>query len=469
MKEQTDPCAREVRIFATYPVPKALLTMALPTVISQIIYVIYNMADTWFVGLTGDANTVAAVSLCLPVYNLMTGLSNLFGIGGASAMARALGEHDRDKTRHCCAVAIWSALAGAVAYAVLLALFQRPLLSVIGGDPSNLDYAVSYTTITMIFGAIPTILSSALAHLIRATGASGQASVGLMLGALCNMGLDPLFMFVLLPPGQELVGAAVATAIANTISLVYFVLCLRHGWHRGVYAVHPRWLKGQGRTVGEVFRSGLPSFLMVALNSVSNSFLNASIGAYGSSAALSGLGIVRKIDGLAYSVNQGITQGMLPIVAYCYTDGRWRRMRSVITLAAASTILFSLTCTLVSQLWAEPLVAFFLNEPHTVAYGAAILRILSLALPIYSGTFVIIAAFQAVGRTREPFGLCLLRRGSVDVLLQFAIRALGGGIEVVWATPITESFGLILGLVLLRRFWGTLKAQEKGPIIHPLS
>ena len=276
-------------------------------------------------------------------------------------------------------------------------------------------------------------------------------------------------MFVLLPPGQELVGAAVATAIANTISLVYFVLCLRHGWHRGVYAVHPRWLKGQGRTVGEVFRSGLPSFLMVALNSVSNSFLNASIGAYGSSAALSGLGIVRKIDGLAYSVNQGITQGMLPIVAYCYTDGRWRRMRSVITLAAASTILFSLTCTLVSQLWAEPLVAFFLNEPHTVAYGAAILRILSLALPIYSGTFVIIAAFQAVGRTREPFGLCLLRRGSVDVLLQFAIRALGGGIQVVWATPITESFGLALGLVLLRRFWGTLKAQEKGPIIHPLS
>lgn len=96
-----DPCAGEERIFAAYPVPKVLLTMTLPTVISQIIYVIYNMADTWFAGLTGDANTVAAVSLCLPVCNLMTGLSNLFGISGASAMARALGEHDRDKTRHC--------------------------------------------------------------------------------------------------------------------------------------------------------------------------------------------------------------------------------------------------------------------------------------------------------------------------------------------------------------------------------
>ncbi len=175
LKERMDPCAGEERIFAAYPVPKVLLTMTLPTVISQIIYVIYNMADTWFAGLTGDANTVAAVSLCLPVYNLMTGLSNLFGISGASAMARALGEHDRDKTRHCCAVAIWSALGGAVVYAVLLALFQRPLLAVIGGAPSNLDYAVSYTTITMIVGAIPTILPSALAHLIRAagTGAGG--------------------------------------------------------------------------------------------------------------------------------------------------------------------------------------------------------------------------------------------------------------------------------------------------------
>lgn len=117
-------------------------------------------------------------------------------------------------------------------------------------------------------------------------------------------------------------GAAVATAIANTISLVYFILCLRHGWHPGVYAVHPRWLKGQGSTMGEVFRSGLSSFLMVALNSVSNSFLNASVGAYGSSTALSGLGSVRKIDGLAYSVNQGITQGiMLPIVATAIRTG----------------------------------------------------------------------------------------------------------------------------------------------------
>lgn len=125
-----------------------------------------------------------------------------------------------------------------------------------------------------------------------------------------------------MPPGQELVGAAVATAIANTLSLVYFILCLRHGWQRGVYAAHPKWLKGQGGTLGEVFRSGLSSFLMVALNSVSNSFLNASVGAYGSSAALSGLGIVRKIDGLAYSVNQGITQGiMLPIVATAVWTG----------------------------------------------------------------------------------------------------------------------------------------------------
>ena len=117
-------------------------------------------------------------------------------------------------------------------------------------------------------------------------------------------------------------GAAVATAIANTLSLVYFILCLRHGWQRGVYAAHPKWLKGQGGTLGEVFRSGMSSFLMVALNSVSNSFLNASVGAYGSSTALSGLGIVRKIDGLAYSVNQGITQGiMLPIVATAVRTG----------------------------------------------------------------------------------------------------------------------------------------------------
>lgn len=170
-------------------------------------------------------------------------------------MAQALGEYDRDKTRHCCAVAVWSALGGAAVYAVPLALCQRPLLAVIGGAPSNLDYAVSYTTITMIVGAIPTILSSATA------GTWGVRR-----------------------PSQ---------------------VAERAGEHHG-------------RDV----RSGLSSFLMVALNSVSNSFLNASVGAYGSSAALSGLGIVRKIDGLAYSGNQGITQGiMLPIVATAIRTG----------------------------------------------------------------------------------------------------------------------------------------------------
>ena len=121
-------------IFDTLPVPKAVTAMVLPAIISQIIHVVYNLADTWFVGLTGDPNTVAAISLCLPVYNILTGLSNLFGVGGASVIARFLGAGNTDRARRSFAVASWGAGAASLVYALLLLAVGRPLLLRIGAD-----------------------------------------------------------------------------------------------------------------------------------------------------------------------------------------------------------------------------------------------------------------------------------------------------------------------------------------------
>lgn len=456
-EQETEILTREQRIFAEYPVPKAVATMVVPTIISQIITVIYNLADTWYVGLTGNAAAVAAISLCLPVYNIMTAFGNLFGIGGSSVIARSLGSGQQKRAQTAFAVAVWGALAAAALYAGILLLFTRPFLLAIGGDAESIGYAVWYTRITMVIGGIPTILSAVFAHLIRSTGQSKTASFGITLGAVCNMVLDPLFMFVLLPEGNEVLGAAIATAISNGVAMVYFICYLVRGRENTIFRF--RLEKGEHvqKTVLDIFQCGIPSFFLLAAGQVSNFFLNGMIADMGASAAVAGIGVVRKIDSLAYAVNQGITQGMLPIVAYCYASHRVSRMKSVVAFSSVCTLGFSLLCSIGSYLFAPQLIAFFINDAGTIEYGTKFLRVLCIAVAIYPVLFVIIAVFQAVGQSVKPFLLSLLHKGSLDIVLFFVIRELLGLDYILWASPIMAAVALLVGLVLAGKLFRTLQ------------
>ena len=155
--------------------------MVLPTIVSQIIFVAYNMADTWYVGLTNNKNAVAAVSLCLPVYTLLSAISNLYGIGGASVIARALGTNDREKARRTFALSFFLALITAAFYGLLIFLTKKPLLLLIGGDSGDIQDAVTYAVLTITIGGIPTILATTFGHLIRATGHPKAASFGMQI------------------------------------------------------------------------------------------------------------------------------------------------------------------------------------------------------------------------------------------------------------------------------------------------
>lgn len=184
----------------------------------------------------------------------------------------------------------------------------------------------------------------------------------------------------------------------------------------------------------------------------------------GASAAVAGIGVVRKIDSLAYAVNQGITQGMLPIVAYCYASRKISRMKSVVLFSSACTLGFSLLCSVGSYVFAPQLVGFFINDPDTIYYGAGFLRILCIAVSIYPILFVIIAVFQAVGQSAKPFALSLLHKGSLDIVLFFVIRNLFGLEYILWASPIMAAVALIVGLILCVRFFAELNAS--GTIIR---
>jgi Na+-driven multidrug efflux pump len=203
----------KIYIFEKAPVPKAVMELVIPTIISQLITMIYNMADTFFVGQLNDPDQVAAVALAARLCLVITALANLFGIGGASLLSRSLGEKNILKAQRASVFGFYAALAVALLCSLAVLLFQEPFLSMLGAFGETRDYTANYLLWVFIIGGAPTLLSMVLAHFVRADGAPRQASLALSMGGVLNMILDPIFIFS--GDSTGVTGAAVATLIAN--------------------------------------------------------------------------------------------------------------------------------------------------------------------------------------------------------------------------------------------------------------
>ena len=216
-------CVKRSRaLFEDEPIAAAIFKLAMPAVAGQIILVIYNMADTFFVGLTGSDAMITSVTVCMPAFMILSAIANLFGVGGASAISRAMGAGDRERAKHAAAFAFWGCMAVTAAYSLTVLLSADMVVDLLGG--SNLtvhSHARAYLICTVAFGGLSTAFSGLMAHLLRAEGRSMQASIGIAIGGAANIALDPLFMFVLLSPGSEPLGAALATMLSNVISAMY--------------------------------------------------------------------------------------------------------------------------------------------------------------------------------------------------------------------------------------------------------
>lgn len=444
-------------LFAQAPVGRAVVSLVAPTVISQLITVIYNMADTFFIGQIGDPNQVAAVSLCMPMFVFLTGLANLFGIGGSSLMARSLGAGDSQKAKRAASFSFWTSTGVALLYGVALALLQPVLLPLVGADEETYGFCSQYIFWTITIGAVPTVLNQELAHLVRAEGHSAQASFGMALGGVLNIALDPLFIF---PLGLEIAGAAIATMVSNAIATLYFVvLILRKGASTNI-AFHPRYYAWRERIPREVLLVGLPSCLMNLMGVLSNICINKLMAGY-SNAAVAGIGVAKKVDMLSYAVATGMSQGVLPLVGYNYSARNFPRMKAAIRVDFLLSFAVALVRTVFLFTCAAPIVRAFIDDAETVRYGQLFQRIICITGPCISVTMLAITVFQSVGKKAQPAILSLLRKGGLDIPFMFLLNALAGVEGIVWATPIADFGAMLVALMLFVPFWRTLR-QEQG-------
>ena len=446
-------------LFANTPVPQALMTMAVPTIISQMINLIYNMVDAFFIGRTGNSYMMAATTITLTMVMMNVALSNLFGIGGGSLVARLMGVGDSEKARRVSAFAMYGAIAIAAVYATLIGVFLGPILEFLGASEATWDYARSYAIIVIVIGSLPSILSLTLAHLLRNAGFSGQASMGLSMGGILNCVLDPLFMFVLLPRGQEVTGAAIATTLSNTIGCLYLLFAYGKAAREAPLSFNPLDTRVLDReSIRALFAVGVPSAILTGLFDLANICVNI-IAAAHNDLVLAGMGIVMKVERVPNAINIGICQGMLPIVAYNFSSGNHARMRETISTARKYGLLISFICMALFQCLASQAARAFLSTSSgdtaaalsTVAYATLFLRIRCLASPVQFINYNTSYCMQAMGNGRGTMLHAFVRELVFYIPLMFLLDRLFGEVGLAAALPVGEGLGAIFAIWLLSR------------------
>ena len=443
-------------VFEEAPVAQAVFVMAIPTIITQLINIVYNFADAWYVGRTGNASMMAALTVSLPVFIIIQAIANLFGIGGASAISRALGRKDVHRARRIFAFSLYGGLAAAVLYGITV-FFTRPfLIPLVGGSADSYPYIYKYMFWTMVVGAVPTLGNALCGHLVRSIGAAKEAGFGMSMGGILNIILDPLFMFVILPPGMEVTGAAIATCISNTAALCYFGTYLYRHRDHPVFAFSPSDVSiGEG-IPEEVFSIGFAAALQTFLAMVSNMFANKLVVEYGS-AAVAGMGIAKKVNMIAFNTTMGLTQGVLPLIAYNYGARNHKRMGDVIRFTTVVALTFTSCCTIFFRVSARQLITFFIAEPASVEFGTRFLSVLAFAAPLCALSYIANTIFQAAGRRRDSFVLSIMRKGVMDIPAMIVFKKLIGLNGVTLATPFAEVVSVLVAGLLVLRFWKEIR------------
>lgn len=428
-------------VFENKSVPAAVAALAVPTVLSMLVTVFYNMADTFFVGQTGDANQVAAVSLAMPVFLFIMAVGNIFGVGGSSYISRSLGEGKHEEVKRTSAFCFYAGIAAGLVVMLLFFIFVDPVLSVIGADENTFGFAKKYLVYVAV-GAVFIVLSNAYGNIIRAEGAAKVSMTGMMLGTVVNIVLDPVMILWM---NMGVSGAAIATVIGNIATVVYYFIYLRRG--KTVLSVSRSHFKVTKRIVKNILTIGIPASLNNVLMSCSNIILNMLLVVYGNN-PVAGMGVAMKANMLVVFVQMGLAMGTQPLVGYCFGSGNIKRLNSVMRFSILCNVIMGSVLTACYYFGAESIVKVFISDEEVIRYGAQMLRALMLSGPFIGIMFVFSFSFQAMGKAVQSLVLSISRQGFVFlpvVLIASRVMGLDG---IVFAQPIADIVSLVIALLM---------------------
>lgn len=425
------------RVFEEYHALKALTIMAVPAIISQLITLIYNIADTWFIGLTNNPNMVAACSLVLPIFMLSVSISNLFGTGGGSLISRLLGDKNEMEAKKVFAISIWMSVLSAAFFVCLVMLFSEPLLTLLGASNQTRDYARQYLIYVVGVGGFFNVMSMVLSNLIRSVGYSKEAGIGISFGGILNIILDPIFMFLIFPDGMQVTGAAVATMLSNMITFVYFVIICIRIRKKTVISVDIQHGLPESKSLKAIFSVGIPAGVSVLLFDIANMIANKKMAIHGDT-ALAAYGIVTKIERLPLNIGIGICLGMIPLIAYNYSARNTKRMNQIFNCARLLGVTIAVLCVIFYYSFSAQIISFFIGDDETIRLGTAFLRARCFATPFMFLCFNMVHYFNAIGRGKISFWLAVVRQLVFNIPILLILNYIYGADGLVWTQLIAD-------------------------------
>lgn len=441
---------KNLEVFSSMPVPKAVMKNALPAMAAMLMVLVYNLADTFFIGQTHNALLVAAVSLATPVYLIFMSLGTLFGIGGTSVISRALGEGNKEKARKSCAFCFWGCVFVGVLLAALILGFIDPILNLIGASADTYEYAKSYLSIIVFAGPF-VLISNCYGNVIRTEGESGKAMLGLLLGNLVNVILDPIFILAL---GLDIKGAAIATVIGNIVGAGFYISYFLKG--KSMLSIRLKDFAVKQGIATSVLAIGVPAALGDALMSVSQIIINSQMSHYGDM-AVAGMGVAMKVITITGMICMGLGQGIQPILGYCVGAKTWKRFKEVFKFTIIFALILGTALAAICYIFTNQIVGAFLTDQTAFTYAVQFARILLSTSFLFGVFYVLVNALQAMGAATPALLISMSRQGIIFIPALFILQAAVGMTGLVWAQPVADVLSLLIAAIL---FGNTMKKMQ---------
>ena len=429
-------------LFDTKHLYRSYFKMAFPVVLGLVVTLIYNLADTFFIAQTNDTNLIAGVSLCSPVFTALMAFGNIYGQGGSSLISRMLGQQDADGVKRVSSFCFYVAMGPGGVLAIVMSVFHKPILSLLGADADTLPHAFDYYIVLVLCAPIM-VLSFIHSSLVRCEGMSTESMIGTVIGAVVNIILDPILISAF---GMGAMGAAIATVIGYLCSVLYF-LWLLHKKSRCL-SVNPAQCRVEGDELRQILGVGVTAALSNLMQSLCVIVMNQFLLPYGND-KIAAMGIVLKINMIAQLVLTGFAFGGVPLFGYLYGAGKRSDMKKLVRFCICFLSVFSLVLTAILCLFAAPLMSVFLKDAAMIAAGAEMLRWQAVSTVFAGIVLLLTVLFQSTGKVAPSFVLSISRQGVAFVAALLVCVKLFAYNGVLMGQAVADVVSAIIAVLLL--------------------
>ena len=446
--------SKKMELLGSTSIPKALLAMGIPTMIGMLVNAFYNLVDAYFVGGLGESQ-MGAISVVYPLGQVVVGLGLLFGNGAASYISRLLGRGDKENADKVASTALYSSVSVGAIIIIISMVFLHPILKLLGATDSILPFAATYASIYIV-SCIFNVFNVTMNNIVTSEGAAKTTMCALLTGAVLNIALDPLFIYVF---DLGVAGAAIATAISQVVSTcVYLTYIFRK---KSVFHFRVKDCTYTKETMSEIFKIGIPTLVFQILTSVSISLINNAAGDYGDS-AIAGMGVVTRLISMGSLSVFGFIKGFQPIAGYSYGAKKFDRLREAIKTSILWSTVFCVIFGVILALFPTAIVSRFTKgDTEMIRIGAASLRANGISIMLFGFYTVYSSLFLALGKGREGFILGACRQGICFIPVILLLPIVWGLNGIMYAQPIADVLSAVITVFMAISLHKKLNEMQK--------